>query len=381
MQNRKTNMPIKRDDTIGLLTLVSADNCGSLLQAYAMKYIFTSIVKKNAELIPFFPYKARKMYRIFHAYMLKSLPNIIRTIKFTPKIINQKKDYNFFRQNYLGINHFRLNNLKELISFQEKYKTICVGSDQVWNVNMADFDEAYFLQNFSGKKIAYAASLGGGEKIEVPENLRKYAPSIDKFSAISTREPQGQKIIQTLTKKNIDVCIDPTLIVPEKEWDRIADKPLVNGDYIFFYSYNYKDEVLNTIVREASKKLSLPVYVINASRWIDSETKDFNLPNQGGPKAFLSLMKYAKYVFVQSLHGAIFASIFKRHFWFLSNRDQDILDQRSENILSLINARNRVLRPNIFEKINLEEKIDYKENDKLNKEREKSIIFLQKALI
>lgn len=374
-------MPIKSDDSIGLLTLVSADNCGSLLQAYAMKYIFACIIKKNAELIPFFPYKARKMYRIFHAYMLKSLPNFIRTIKFAPKIIHQKKDYNSFRQNYLGINHFSLKNLKELNFFQQKYKTICVGSDQVWNVNMADFDEAYFLPNFEGKKIAYAASLGGGEKIEVPEKLRNHAPAINNFSAISTREPQGQKIIQALSKKNIEVCIDPTLIVPEEEWNRIADKPLIKGDYIFFYSYNYKDEVLNTIVRKASKKLSLPVYVINASRWIDTEIKDFHLPNQGGPKAFLSLMKYAKYVFVQSLHGAIFASIFKRHFWFLSNRDQDILDQRSENILSLINARDRVLRPNIFDNINLKEKINYKENDNLNNEREKSIIFLQKALI
>lgn len=365
---------------IGILTLVSADNCGSLLQAYAMKYIFSSIINKNAELIPFFPYKARKMYRIFHAYMLKSLSSFLRTIKFLPRLIQQKKDYNLFRREYLNIGNLSLKNLKELQAFQNKYQALCVGSDQVWNVNMADFDKAYFLQSFDGKKIAYAASLGGGEKIEVPSQLKKFSSAIENFTAISIREPQGKEIIQTLTRKNIETCIDPTLIVPQDEWNRIANKPLISGDYIFFYSYNYKDEILNKIVQEASKKLSLPVYVINASRWIDTEINGFHLPAQGGPLAFLSLMRFAKYVFVQSLHGAIFASIFKRNFWFLSNREQDILDQRSQNILSLLNARHRVLRPNTFENVNLKEEMSYNENKKLNDERQKSINFLQKAI-
>ncbi|MCF0238150.1 MAG: polysaccharide pyruvyl transferase family protein, partial [Sphaerochaetaceae bacterium] len=205
--------------------------------------------------------------------------------------------------------------------------------------------------------------------------------NIDYFAHISVREPQGKKTLAQVTEHPISICIDPTLMIPSEEWERLAAKPIVKGKYIFFYSYNYGDDTLNRLVKEASSKLDLPVYVINASRWIqkDIKTYGFNLAAQGGPIAFLSLMKYADFVFVQSLHGSIFASIFKKNFWFLSNRETDALDQRSENILSLLNARNRTIRPNNFEFIDLRNSKDYSHNSELDTAKDESMRYLKEC--
>lgn len=366
---------------IGLLTLVSADNCGSLLQAFAMKYIFGEILKRDAELISFFPLNARKMYKTFHFYMVKSLKSFFRTFFRLRSIVGQRLDYNRFRKQYLCLSSRKIKSKEELNFLCKEYFAICVGSDQVWNVKMPDFDSAYFLENYQGKKVSYAASLGGQETIEVPEELRRYKPAIDKYANISVREPQGKMILQQVSAKKIDVCIDPTLLVPVDVWDELAGDSLVEGEYIFFYSYNYGDKALNRLVQSAAKKLGLPVYVINASRWIEKDPTEFGfkLATKGGPLAFLSLMKHAHCVFVQSLHGSIFASIYQRNFWFLSNRSEDVLDHRSENILALLGARHRTIRPNNFDSVDLTMPLTCDDNLLLQEERRKSLDYLKKC--
>lgn len=366
----------------GILTLVSADNCGSLLQAYALKFVLEKILGIDVDLINFRPYNARKLYRLFHPSILFHPKVTYATFLNWRKLYYQKVDYNHFRQIYLKLNPVFIENEVDLWKECTKYDQLVVGSDQVWNVNMFDFDNAYFLTNYNGYKISYAASLGGTEQINVPEKLIRFQADINSFNCISVREPQGKQILSKLTKKEIDVCVDPTLLIPVGEWDRLAGERIVDEEYIFFYSYNYSDKVLNGLVQKLSQKLKLPVYVINASRWMEKSTSEyeFNLCAKGGPIAFLSLMKYAKYVFVQSLHGSIFAFIFKTNYWFLSNRAEDIIDQRSENILTLLGARHRVIRPNNISKINILEPLVYEENVPLFEQICKSMEYIKTSL-
>ena len=133
---------------------------------------------------------------------------------------------------------------------------------------------------------------------------------------------------------------------------------------------------------DCAKRLRLPVYVINASRWIKQRPSEygFRLCQKGGPLAFLSLMRHARYTFAQSLHGTIFATIFKTDFWFLNGREQDVLDQRSENILSLLNVRHRVIRPDNVMSVDLAEPLAYHENEQLRKLKTASVDYLRKAL-
>ncbi|WP_237040622.1 polysaccharide pyruvyl transferase family protein [Phocaeicola faecalis] len=367
---------------IGILTLVSADNCGSLLQAYALLYAFRSICQVDAELINFWPPQARKLYRTFHPSVIKRPKSLWRTIYFWKALKNQSKMYEEFRYKELKLVDKKILNKGSLNKYLSNFKAVVVGSDQVWNVRMFDFDPAYFLSDCTCRKFAYAASLGGNEKEEAPAALLSFRTAIEAFDRVSVREPQGKRILDSFCMRDIEVCIDPTLIIPEKEWNRLGGNRLVNEDYVFYYSYNYSDKVLCKLVQDCAHQYKLPVYVINASRWIHHLPGDygFHFAPLDGPKAFLSLMKHAKYVFVQSLHGAIFASVFHTNYWFLNNRETDVIDLRSENVLRLLGTRHRVLRPNNYKDMDIKAPCDYLGNEKLEEERAKSIAYLHQIV-
>lgn len=365
---------------IGILTLVSANNCGSQLQAFALRYILKEQMHFDAELVNFHPVFARRMYKLLHLNYFKHLLNFLCML---PALVRQQKSYDLFREQYLRLeSKDKLFDAESLYNCADKYRQIIVGSDQVWNVNMADFDEAYFLCGYKGSKATYAASLGGGEKKVVPEKLKRFKMQINQFQNISVREPQGKSVLQKLIDNNVRVDVDPTLLVSEEKWDELAGERIVNGEYIYYYSYNYGDEALNILVQKAAKKLNLQVYVINASRWVAKNPRkyDFHLAPKEGPLAFLSLMKYAKFVFVQSLHGSIFAYIFKSNFWFLNNRENDVLDQRSENILNLLGKRDRTIRPNSFDSVDFSKPCVYEENHKLQAEKMNSLEYLKQVI-
>lgn len=368
---------------IGILTLVSADNCGSLLQALALQHYIQQDLGLKAELIPFFPANARKMYRVLHPSALKNPALTWSTLKNLHCLIQQKRDYDTFRKDCLQLPAFKILDAGTLWEYCEKYDQIIVGSDQVWNVRMFDFDDAYFLRGYKGQKISYAASLGGNENEGIPERLVSFQNAIGDFDRISVREPKGKSMLETISHKPVSLCIDPTLLIERKVWDSLAGERLQKEDYIFFYSYNYGDNQLNALVQKCAERLHLPVYVINASRWINKSPSDFNfrLYHQGGPIAFLNLMRHARYTFAQSLHGSIFATVFRTNFWFLSNREIDELDPRSENILSLLGVRDRVLRPNNLNITDVSKELNYPaSNSILNEARTLSISYLKQVL-
>lgn len=369
---------------IGIITLTASDNVGSLLQAYALQNTIEKDFGYETELLDFECKKSKKLYSIFKPGLIKNPKKLMKTIKNYSILSQQKKDYNDFRKKHFNLTEKKYQTSTELRGIKDKYDKIVCGSDQIWNVEMYDFDEAYFLGWADGvNKISYAASLGGQKNTEPKQELIKFKKEIEMFDYISVREEQGKETLDRFVDKKIELCADPTLIIDPKVWDDLTKKRLINEEYIFYYSYSYSSKELNEVVSKASKFYGLPVYVINASKWTGASPKDFGftLCEKGGPEAFLNLMRYSKYSFVESLHGTIFAYIFKRNFWFLNSRKVDELDHRSEFILKSMNLRNRVVRPNNFSQTNFEENIDY---ENLNSQMADWIIksrkFLKNAL-
>ena len=161
------------------------------------------------------------------------------------------------------------------------------------------------------------------------------------------------------------MVLDPTLLLSREEWNEIVDAPMVEGKYIFFYSWAYRDEEINKIISEYAKKVDLDVYVINASKWIakDPQKYGFKLFPMSGPETFLNLMKYADKVFVQSFHGVIFANIFKKNFYFMDEHRDNTLDPRLDSILTILDKKDRVARN--AKDIGQFEAIDYSRENKL----------------
>ena len=335
-----------------------------------------------AEVINFKSEQSKRLYDIFPKNIWFHPRGLWQRLTHYGALAGQKKDYESFREVYLKMGKDVYHTEDELIELDGKYSTIICGSDQVWNVGMSDFDNAFFLEWVrKSRKIAYASSLGGGTLVE-QYSSDKLKTMFSSFSGISVREEAGKNQVEALTGKEIDMVLDPTLLLSREEWNVIVDAPMVKGKYIFFYSWAYRDEEINNIISQYGKKVGLDVYVINASKWMakDPAKYGFKLFPMSGPETFLNLMKYADKVFVQSFHGVIFANILKKDFYFMDEHRDNTLDPRLDSILTILDKKDRVARN--AKDIGQFEAIDYsRENKLLGSLKTISEAFLEKNIV
>ena len=360
---------------IGILTLSASDNCGSLLQAYALKKALETY--GLVEIINFSSKESHAVYDVPHYCALKRF-FCKKKIQILSKASN---DYKNFRHAYMHINgkEFFFDDLKEL---SQKYDAIVVGSDQVWNVQMGDFSEAFFLGWTNSKKVAYAPSLGG-KHLKLSRDYDCIKRWLNDFSFISVREESGKACLEEVVGRKVPKLLDPTLIVDAKTWECMVDEPLIKGDYIFYYSWAYCEESTSRIVSEAAKKFNMPVYVIDPRKWMSKKPEEwgFRLYEKTGPLVFLNLMKYAKMCYVESFHGMVFAYIFKKTFWLLDTHQNVLeLDSRLMEFVNLLDVQNRILTKYNVNEIDQEKDLEYKCNELLSTLKIQSWDYLDQAL-
>lgn len=366
---------------IGIMTLSASDNCGSLLQCFALKHLLEKY--GDVEVINFSSESSHKMYDLPKLSMLEKIQfnfDRKRRTKFS-KLEKCKEAYQNFRICQLDMHNEELfpSNLTEI---KEAYDIVVAGSDQIWNVQMGDFDESFFLGWTNVKKVAYAPSLGGRD-VRLSNNAQYIIDCIRDFDFLSVREEIGKKCLEALLNRTVEKVLDPTLVLPEEEWKKLVGVPLISGDYIFYYSwaYSYEDQLM--IVSKESKRLGMPVLVIDARKWYnkDEEKFGFRLSESEGPLAFLNLMYYANRVYVESFHGMVFAYIFRKDFWLMDwHENINELDSRLLEFVDLLGAHKRILTPYNYERIDLEEKMEYPYNEKLEKLQEVSKNYLRESM-
>ena len=365
---------------IGILTLSASDNCGSLLQAYALQTVLKTRFGADAQVLDFRCENSRDMYDLFSRRPWKYPRRTLNNLLHFPTVSRQKQDYETFRRSWLNATGRQFATAQELSSVAGDYDVIICGSDQVWNVNIPDFDSAYFL-GWAGdaRRVAYAPSLGGCDFSAFPDQqlLKQW---LLRFSALSTREQVGVDSVKEVAGLDIPIVPDPTLLITPEQWQTIPEERLVKEPYIFFYSWAYEDAELNRIVQRYAESRGLEVFVIDAFKWPKLKPKDFGfrMAPSGGPQTFLNLMKYAEFAFVQSFHGVIFAYMMQRDFYLLDNRPADAMDNRLASILKLLDVEDRVAR--CVEDIR-STPIDYScEPESLQKSRETGYSYLENAL-
>ena len=360
---------------IGIITLSASDNCGSLLQTFALK----NALEKYGE-VEVINFTSKESHAMYDVPKYRGIKKIFYRDKI--ELLNKaSKDYDFFRRDYIGIKGKEYFS-EELSEISRKYDVVVTGSDQVWNVKMGDFNEAFFLGWAHSKKVAYAPSLGG-RHLNLSDNFDKIKEWLNDFAFISVREEVGEKCLEEVTGKNIPKVLDPTLIVEERSWNEIVDQPLIKGDYIFYYSWAYCEDSTSKIVSDAAKKMSMPVYVIDARKWVkrDYQKWNFNLFENTGPHIFLNLMKYAKICYVESFHGMVFAYIFRKNYWLLdTHKDLSELDSRLMEFVNTLGAKDRLLTQYNCDDIDQTTPVEYGKNDVLEDLKNKSWEYLDQAL-
>ncbi|MBS6161159.1 MAG: polysaccharide pyruvyl transferase family protein [Firmicutes bacterium] len=374
-------------EKIGLITFHASNNCGSMLQAFALQTVLKDKLNVENELIDFSNIGQKEMYKPY--WKVTGIKSVIKNaLWFTVhnQIKKQIVEYEQFSDKYFDISEQSYETTKELEKVNGKYSKYITGSDQVWNICCMDADDAYYLSFVEdGKKYAYAVSFGANN----PFVLNKgdyYKTLVEKFDGISVREANAKKWIGQALNINVPICLDPTMLLNQEEWERYIDigqEAIIPGQYIFYYCFSISQTIAK-FLRETSKRLKMPVYFLEPKEWaLRCCWKDsIKLVGKYGPEVFLNLMKNATVIFTTSFHGTAFSTIFHKNFWYIDSGNNDLdKDDRAVSFLTQLGLMERYRTVDYLKNHELIDKPDYNRVDyKWNELVEQSMKYLEKVV-
>lgn len=264
-------------------------------------------------------------------------------------------------QKYLNISDEIYNNEKH------EFDAIIVGSDELWNLNNPSFEhlDEYFGENFSCEKIIAYAPSSNGTNAETVKKAYGIRADFSKFTALSARDAETQKLIKELSGIDATQVLDPTLLL--ESYDKyIKYKEPDKKDYILLYGYKFNDEERKQI-QEFAKQNNKTVYSVGLhSDWCETLEADIF--------EFLGYIKNADYVISNSFHGLLFSIILEKNFgtFAISTKIRDVLEKFELEDRNLCEDTIQ----NVFEK-----PIDYEKINKIKLEkRAESLEYLKNAL-
>ncbi len=321
--------------SVGLITLHSWWNYGSMLQAYAENRKLNQI-GYDCELIDFTPAKIYNIrsYRLYN----EELNFGDKRNKYIEDMGARKAKFKAFEKLYKSSKGTW--GCDEDINLNPpKYDAYITGGDQLWNINMRLESSAYFLHFAdSTEKYAFSTSVG---RCEINQ-LRKYAEDINAYKKIFMREEDGKKKIQQLiaNPEKVDVMLDPTMQLEVNEWDSIiSSQRIIPGEYIACYATLDSElsdmmPILKCIHEKTKKRIVLFGMIIPVDQeWIDNYVAC-------GPLEMLNLIKYADMVLTHSFHGTVFSILFNKDFFTYNDSG---LNPRKEELLEAFGLRERIV--------------------------------------
>lgn len=341
----------------GIITYHFANNYGAMLQCYALKIAIQNL-GHNATVINYISDKQLDNNSVYRKKQgAKGIIKNLLLIPFNKGRKKRQRSFNNFRKDYLGCTGYRISNESTLKDYIEKgeFDAIISGSDQVWNPDVFDFDDAFFFPFYvPARKIGYAVSLGAASESQ----LRPYKKWIDDFDVITVREPKSASVINRVTSKTITSVVDPVLLLPQSSWKDLVPCHKTNKLLCYFV----KEEGLQDKIqraKELARKLNLEVELVNLriTKQNLSEKILFDL----SPIEFLTELSNAEYVYTDSFHGTAFSLIYERNFTTVVS-DSEAGDNRKRDILNMVGLTNRIR--NIDASSEVLESIDYESVNK-----------------
>lgn len=356
------------------ITLHSAHNNGSFLQAFALQKAIESMNIEN-KIINYIPEAQYSLYQniIFKDSTLKGVVKGLLNIPHYYSLLERKNRFNK-AQSILKLTD-KFEDEKQFEAIVQPYDCLIAGSDQIWNsATMPDFTPLYFLP-INKYKISYAPSCGKSLKKQFSNE--KYLKQIESFNKLSVRERSVQSELQKhLQNKAVDMVLDPTFLLDKIEYKSLENnaKRKYQGDYIFFYCIKASNEVLKT-VQKIGKKLGLPVItVFTGVNTYKCQIYGQKIDFSAGPEEFVDYIKNAKYVVSNSFHGIVFSIIYNKIFYRIADNDNGHIkiDERLDSILNLLDlATQNVIagdNPQLYTDINFDlvnKKLEILKNDSL----------------
>lgn len=381
---------------IALVTCYFQPNYGSQLQAYATQKILDDLGVENETIcidgvLPEIN-KAKYKYflsRIWHIHTVKDKFAVI-TKKIAGKTRGEAYRKNISIRNKMFADFsstiFRLSETfkskNELNQHAHEYKAFLVGSDQLWLPSNIAAD--YYTLNFVPDdipKIAYATSFGISQLPKFQHNKAKLF--LNRINYLSVREKSGQQIVSNITGKTVPIVCDPTLLFTAQEWEHIqSPNRIISEKYIlcYFLGNNPKQREFVKQVKEQTGHKIVQLQHLDEYIASDNSFPDF-APYNIGPSEYISLIRDAEIVCVDSFHGTVFSILYKKTFFSFNryrNESSVSTNTRIYSFLDLLGLKDRYYSVNIPNIDDIYKEIDYeKVHKKLDDFRKKSLHFLQ----
>lgn len=225
----------------------------------------------------------------------------------------------------------------------EEYDAFITGSDQVWNPVW--YNSAYYLDFVPSNKIkmSYAASLGktsiSDEQIEIFKN------NLADYTAVGVRELDAVSFLQPYSPVPVAWNLDPTLLLDADEWDEICGERVINEKYVFCYFLG-ADKNQRNVAKKFAKKNKLKLvtipFVAGVFEGCDVNFGDYKLYD-ASPEKFISLIKYAEYIFTDSFHATVFSSIYRKQYFVFQRAGEKGMGTRIYSLMKLFESEERFL--------------------------------------
>ncbi len=371
---------------IGIITFNSAHNYGAVLQVWALQ----EKLKSKGHQVEVINYRIPSIDNLYRVYVPKKISRLsvingaCHKLQWVHAWLNDSNRAVRYKKFEHFINHV-LPTTKPYHSYPElqkedfDYDLMITGSDQVWNGKYTrGLSGAYFLAfgKEETKRISYAASIGRDCFDEEEKSVAaRYLKDLD---YISVREEKAKQAVEELTDKDVDLVLDPTLLLDRSAYDKIKKQTAFKGDYIFVHNVHLTrvDTRLNSIVEKVSQMTGLPVVNNRADYNFSNELGKFTA---GGPEEFIGVIAGAKYVITNSFHATVFSIIYERNFITVPHFQNP---DRMKYLLEMFDLANHLIASTAEVPDDLRSlQIDYKKVEQLKaKARVVSEQFLTKAL-
>ena len=166
-------------------------------------------------------------------------------------------------------------------------------------------------------------------------------------------------------------------------WENICSCRKYNFDYIFVYMLRGTKKQRKFIEGYAKKHklkiITIPFLDTEKIVLYDSIFGDIKYWD-ANPADFISVIKYAKYVFTDSFHCMIFSCLYHKEFYVFPKIGKSQLN-RMIDLQKVLGTGNRMIEMMTVEEINNFDKIDWKHVDRnIEQNRNKSKIYLYNCL-
>lgn len=364
---------------VSLITIFDNCNFGTYLQCLALSKIF----ERYGATIEIVDYRRRfnQYHRLLYPYTKVSSHNIKSFIRNLGIMYVRWQQHKY-------IKHFckvsrRYNSYKSLASNPPIADIYLTGSDQVWNImHNHGIDKAFYLDYApAGKRrCAYGASIG---MKEIPDEYKiKVKRLLSTYDYISVRESSNKVLLENLGLKNIDLVLDPTLLLSKNDWKQYIVKSLTpTYNYLLVYSVEKSTQakIVGEIARKIADDNALKVVCISyggrGSR-IPGCDKYYYYSSL---ERFLTLFYNASFTVVSSFHGTAFSINMNKPFITVA---PERFTSRIDSLLELTGlTRRKVNKITDLQDSRLSD-INYKSvNIILDKWRNKSFDIIQKNIL